>query len=205
MLVPQALEGVAAVALLYAAIKRWFGAGAGLLAGTLLAITPVAALMFRFNNPDALLVCLLVASAVLPDQGDREGGHQVGDHGRDDDRLRVPGEDDAGVPRAARVRAGLPGGGPHRTAPASGATARRCAGDRRQLRLVGGDRGAVAGELASVDRRLARQQHLQFDLRLQRPRADLRLRAAQVGAVVRVVEAARASAERPGCCACSTN
>jgi 4-amino-4-deoxy-L-arabinose transferase-like glycosyltransferase len=63
MLVPQALEGVAAVALLYGAIKRWFGAGAGLLAGALLAITPVAALMFRFNNPDALLVCLLVASA----------------------------------------------------------------------------------------------------------------------------------------------
>jgi 4-amino-4-deoxy-L-arabinose transferase-like glycosyltransferase len=63
MLVPQALEGVAAVALLYAGVKRWFGAGAGLLAGTLLAITPVAALMFRFNNPDALLVCLLVAGA----------------------------------------------------------------------------------------------------------------------------------------------
>jgi 4-amino-4-deoxy-L-arabinose transferase-like glycosyltransferase len=63
MLVPQALEGVAAVALLYAGVKRWFGAGAGLLAGALLAITPVAALMFRFNNPDALLVCLLVAGA----------------------------------------------------------------------------------------------------------------------------------------------
>ena len=29
----------------------------------MLAATPVAALMFRFNNPDALLVCLLVASA----------------------------------------------------------------------------------------------------------------------------------------------
>ncbi|MDQ6775952.1 MAG: glycosyltransferase family 39 protein, partial [Actinomycetota bacterium] len=63
MLVPQALEGVAAVALLYAAVKRWFGPGAGLLAGAMLAITPVAALMFRFNNPDALLVCLLVAGA----------------------------------------------------------------------------------------------------------------------------------------------
>jgi len=63
MLIPQALEGVAAVALLYAAVKRWFGAGAGLIAGALLAITPVAALMFRFNNPDALLVCLLVAAA----------------------------------------------------------------------------------------------------------------------------------------------
>jgi 4-amino-4-deoxy-L-arabinose transferase-like glycosyltransferase len=63
MLVPQVLEGVAAIALLYAAVKRWFGTGAGLLAGAMLAITPVAALMFRFNNPDALLVCLLVASA----------------------------------------------------------------------------------------------------------------------------------------------
>jgi 4-amino-4-deoxy-L-arabinose transferase-like glycosyltransferase len=63
MLIPEVLEGVLAVSLLYAAIKRWFGAGAGLIAGLLLAITPVAALMFRFNNPDALLVCLLVAGA----------------------------------------------------------------------------------------------------------------------------------------------
>jgi 4-amino-4-deoxy-L-arabinose transferase-like glycosyltransferase len=63
MLVPQVLEGVAAVALLYASIRRWFGARAGLAAGALLAITPVAALMFRFNNPDALLVLALVAGA----------------------------------------------------------------------------------------------------------------------------------------------
>ena len=63
MLVPQVLEGVVAVGLLAASVKRWFGAGAGLLAGAALAVTPVAALMFRFNNPDALLVCLLVASA----------------------------------------------------------------------------------------------------------------------------------------------
>src|SRR6202041_89661 len=62
MLVPPALEGVAAVALLYASVKRWFGAGAGLIAGALLAITPVAALMFRFNNPDALLVLLMTGA-----------------------------------------------------------------------------------------------------------------------------------------------
>src|SRR6202012_4890248 len=52
-----------AVALLYASVKRWFGSGAALMAGALMAITPVAALMFRFNNPDALLVLLLVAAA----------------------------------------------------------------------------------------------------------------------------------------------
>jgi 4-amino-4-deoxy-L-arabinose transferase-like glycosyltransferase len=63
MLIPSVVEGVAAVALLHAAVKRWFGAGAGLLAGLLLAVTPVAALMFRFNNPDALLVMLMVAGA----------------------------------------------------------------------------------------------------------------------------------------------
>jgi 4-amino-4-deoxy-L-arabinose transferase-like glycosyltransferase len=63
MLVPQVLEGVLAVGLLTASVKRWFGSGAGLLAGAVLAVTPVAALMFRFNNPDVLLVCLLVASA----------------------------------------------------------------------------------------------------------------------------------------------
>jgi 4-amino-4-deoxy-L-arabinose transferase-like glycosyltransferase len=63
MLVPQALEGVASVALLYAAVRRWFGPPAGLIAGLVLALTPVAALMFRFNNPDALLVLLMTAAA----------------------------------------------------------------------------------------------------------------------------------------------
>jgi len=63
ILVPQALEGVAAVGLLYATVRRRFGPGAGLLAGAVLALTPVATLMFRFNNPDALLTLLLVAAA----------------------------------------------------------------------------------------------------------------------------------------------
>ncbi len=62
LLVPQALEGVAAVGMLYLTVKRWFGAPAGLLAGAVMATTPVAVLMFRFNNPDSLLVLLLVAS-----------------------------------------------------------------------------------------------------------------------------------------------
>ena len=60
ILVPQALMGVAAVGVLYASVRRQLSAGAALLAGAVLALTPVAALMFRFNNPDALLVLLLV-------------------------------------------------------------------------------------------------------------------------------------------------
>jgi 4-amino-4-deoxy-L-arabinose transferase-like glycosyltransferase len=63
ILVPQALMGVATVALLYACVRRWFGPAAGLVAGVVLALTPVATLIFRFNNPDALLTLLLVAGA----------------------------------------------------------------------------------------------------------------------------------------------
>ncbi|MGW1740291.1 glycosyltransferase family 39 protein [Nocardia sp. NPDC001965] len=62
MLAPQVLMGVAAVALLWATVRRSFGATAGLLSGLVLAVTPVAALMFRFDNPDALLVLLMTAA-----------------------------------------------------------------------------------------------------------------------------------------------
>jgi len=63
MLVPQALMGVGAVALLYGAVRRIGGPGAGLLAGAALAVTPVAVLMFRFNDPDAAMVLLMTAAA----------------------------------------------------------------------------------------------------------------------------------------------
>jgi len=63
VLVPQALEGVATVGLLYACVRRWFSPGAALLSGAVLALTPVATLMFRFNNPDALLTLLLTGAA----------------------------------------------------------------------------------------------------------------------------------------------
>jgi 4-amino-4-deoxy-L-arabinose transferase-like glycosyltransferase len=63
MLVPEALMGVASVGFVYVSVRRWFSANAGLLAGAILALTPVAVLMFRFNNPDALLVMLLCAGA----------------------------------------------------------------------------------------------------------------------------------------------
>src|SRR6266545_2200822 len=63
MLVPEALMGVGTVWLLYATVRRWFSPAAGLIAGVVMALAPVAVLMFRFNNPDALLVLLLVAGA----------------------------------------------------------------------------------------------------------------------------------------------
>lgn len=63
MLGPEALMGVAAVGFLYLAVKRVSGPAAGLLAGGALALTPVAALMFKFNNPDAMLTLCLVLAA----------------------------------------------------------------------------------------------------------------------------------------------
>ena len=63
ILAPQALMGVATVGLLHAAVRRSAGPAAALLAGAALALTPVAVLMFRFNNPDALLTLLLVGAA----------------------------------------------------------------------------------------------------------------------------------------------
>lgn len=63
MLLPQAIMGVGSVAVLYATVRRVSGPAAGLIAGAALALTPVAALMFRFNNPDALLVLLMVVAA----------------------------------------------------------------------------------------------------------------------------------------------
>lgn len=72
ILVPQALMGVGTAWLLYLAVRRAAApatgdAGsahrAGLLSAAVLALTPVATLMFRFNNPDALLVLLMTAAA----------------------------------------------------------------------------------------------------------------------------------------------
>ena len=74
MLLPQALMGVAAVAVLYFTVKRCSGPGAGLIAGAALAVTPVAVLMFRYNNPDALLVLLLVVAAYFTVRAIETGG-----------------------------------------------------------------------------------------------------------------------------------
>ncbi len=63
MLLPEALAGVATVAVLYHLVRRWFGDVAALFAALAMALTPIAVVMFRDNNPDALLTLLLVLSA----------------------------------------------------------------------------------------------------------------------------------------------
>ncbi len=69
ILAPQALEGVATVGLVYLSVRRWFSAQAALLAGAVVAMTPVAALMFRYNNPDAMLALLLTGATYATIRG----------------------------------------------------------------------------------------------------------------------------------------
>lgn len=56
VLVPQALMGIASVALVYDLTRRVFGRSAGFVAGLALALTPITVAISRHNNPDALLV-----------------------------------------------------------------------------------------------------------------------------------------------------
>src|SRR3954452_2417910 len=65
MLLPEALCTVAAVGVLYATVKRVLGPAPALLAAGALAVSPVSIAIGRVNNPDALLVLLLVLSAYL--------------------------------------------------------------------------------------------------------------------------------------------
>jgi 4-amino-4-deoxy-L-arabinose transferase-like glycosyltransferase len=65
MLLPQALCTIAAVALLFATVRRVFGPVAGVAAAAALAVTPVTVAVGRVNNPDALMVLLLVLAGYL--------------------------------------------------------------------------------------------------------------------------------------------
>ncbi|MFJ6986179.1 MULTISPECIES: glycosyltransferase family 39 protein [unclassified Streptomyces] len=65
ILLPEVLMGVGTVAVVYAAVRRRTGPVPALLAGAVTALTPVAALMFRFNNPDALLTLLMTVACYL--------------------------------------------------------------------------------------------------------------------------------------------
>ncbi|MFD4599196.1 glycosyltransferase family 39 protein, partial [Streptomyces sp. NPDC058464] len=63
LILPQALEGVAAVLVLHRTVRRWAGERAALLAALVLTVTPITVAINRDNNPDSLLVLLLVSAA----------------------------------------------------------------------------------------------------------------------------------------------
>ncbi len=63
LVLPQVVEGVLTVLVLYRAVRRVAGAGAGLVAAVVLAGSPVVILLDRGNISDSLLILLLVLAA----------------------------------------------------------------------------------------------------------------------------------------------
>jgi 4-amino-4-deoxy-L-arabinose transferase-like glycosyltransferase len=63
LVLPQVIEGVATILVLYRAVRRLAGPAAGLTAAAVLAVTPVTVLLSRGNISDSLLILLLVLAA----------------------------------------------------------------------------------------------------------------------------------------------
>jgi 4-amino-4-deoxy-L-arabinose transferase-like glycosyltransferase len=63
LLLPQVIEGGAAVFLLHRTVRRWAGENVALLAALILAVTPITVAIDRDNNPDTMLTLLCVAAA----------------------------------------------------------------------------------------------------------------------------------------------
>ena len=60
ILLPQAVMGVLSVYLLYRMVEKHLDAPTALLAGTFMAVMPVSTVIFRYNNPDALLTLIMI-------------------------------------------------------------------------------------------------------------------------------------------------
>ncbi|WP_328437392.1 glycosyltransferase family 39 protein [Streptomyces sp. NBC_00444] len=63
VLLPQVVEGVAAIFLLHRTVRMWAGENAALIAALVFALTPVTVAITRTNNTDTMLVLTLVAAA----------------------------------------------------------------------------------------------------------------------------------------------
>lgn len=62
---PEALAGTATCAFLYLALRRAFGARAGLLAAAAYAVLPIAVITARTDTTDSMMACLCVLALVL--------------------------------------------------------------------------------------------------------------------------------------------
>src|SRR4051812_22118571 len=76
ILLPQALAGVATVGTLMLTVRRGLGDAAAVIAGLVAALTPAAVLIFRFDDPDAVLTLLLVAAAYALMRAIASGAHR---------------------------------------------------------------------------------------------------------------------------------
>ena len=175
LLVPQALMGVATVALVYDLTRRNFGRVAGFTAGLALVLTPIAVAVSRHNNPDALLVLCCTAARVVRRPRVRGRPHALDRPRRRRRRPRLRGQDGGGAARRARDRRRLavdrsarPRHAPSASSLAGGAamTVVGLAWPMLMWLTPAADRPWISGH--------ERQQHLVADPRLQRPRPPVR-------------------------------
>jgi len=73
VLLPHAVAGVATVLVLHRTVRRWHGHAAALGAALAMTITPIAVVMFRYNNPDAILTLLVTGALALAYSAARTG------------------------------------------------------------------------------------------------------------------------------------
>ena len=86
--------GVATVGVVFASVRRWFSAGAGLLAGAVRGGHTGRRLMFRFDNPDALLDAADRGRGILRDPRRRSGIDEVAARRGRSNGIRLSGRKD---------------------------------------------------------------------------------------------------------------
>jgi 4-amino-4-deoxy-L-arabinose transferase-like glycosyltransferase len=73
MMAPMIAAALATIWILHSSVKRVFGHAAAVVAALVLALTPITVAINRDNNPDTLLVLLMVAGAALALRATRDG------------------------------------------------------------------------------------------------------------------------------------
>ena len=107
---PQVIEGVVAVLVMYRVVRRWAGTVPGLLAAGIFAATPIAASMFGHSMEDGALTMCLVLAADSWQRAVMEGPAALAVLGGRLGRPRLPGQDAAGLDDPAGAGARLPAG-----------------------------------------------------------------------------------------------
>ncbi|SOE74780.1 4-amino-4-deoxy-L-arabinose transferase [Streptomyces sp. OV198] len=73
MMLPMVVAALGTIWILHSSVKRVFGHAAAALAALVLALTPITVAINRDNNPDTLLLLLMVAGAALGLRATRDG------------------------------------------------------------------------------------------------------------------------------------
>ena len=168
MLLPQALMGVGAVAVLYATVRRCSGPAAGLIAGAVARADPGRGADVPVQQPGRAAGAADGGGRLLRGAGHRDGQYPLDRVGGLCHGLRLPDQDAAGVPGRPRLRAGVPGRGSRRGVEARRQARRRRRRDDRLGRLVRRAGQSVACRVQAVHRRLVRQQPVATGVGLQR-------------------------------------